>query len=132
MIRSIARWPSAMLFPRLSLVRLPGFRMIGSEMSTTWPSEFDALIRSHCRFIHPSAAIEPDELIASLGADSLEIVELIVELEDQFGIVFTDYLLTPDVFATPGTIWTAVELLRHGKNAPATGALSGGGHSYPT
>lgn len=91
-------------------------------MSTTWPDEFDAVIRSHCRFVEPAAVIGAYEPMTALGADSLEIVELIVDLEDQFGIVFTEDLLTPDVFATPGTIWAAVELLRCGASAAASGA----------
>lgn len=77
-------------------------------MSVNWPDEFDVIIRRHSRFVEPSTPIDPDALMASLGTDSLEIVELIVDLEDQFGISFTEELLTPEVFATPMTIWRAV------------------------
>lgn len=77
-------------------------------MGHTWSRKFDDIIRMHTRFVEPLAPIDPHALMATLGADSLDIVELIVNLEDQFGIAFTEEMLTPEVFATPMTIWRAV------------------------
>lgn len=86
-------------------------------MSSNWSEEFEAIIRRHSRFVEPLARIDPNALMASLGADSLEIVELIVDLEDEFGISFTEELLTPGVFATPMTIWRGVEVARRATQA---------------
>lgn len=80
-------------------------------MTETWAREFDLLVRRHCRFLGPQDRIEGEAPMHTLGADSLEIVELIVDLEESFGISFTEDLLTPQVFATPMTIWTAVTKL---------------------
>jgi acyl carrier protein len=80
-------------------------------MYSIWSDDFDVVMRRHCRFIEPQERIDPDALMSSLGADSLEIVELIVDLEIRFRISFSEELLTPQVFATPLGIWSAVELL---------------------
>src|ERR1700728_1703919 len=50
----------------------------------SWPQEFDDLLRSHCRFVGPGTEIDPGASLPELGMDSLEVVELIVELEDCF------------------------------------------------
>lgn len=80
-------------------------------MTIPWPDEFDLLIRKHCRFVELQEQFDLHAPMQSLGADSLEIVEMIVDLEEQFGISFTEDLLTPQVFATPMSIWNAVDLL---------------------
>lgn len=86
-------------------------------MTEIWPAEFDVLIRTHCRFVEPQDQLDPQAPMHMLGADSLEVVELIVDLEAQFKISFTEDLLTPQAFATPMTIWSTVDLLRK-KQAP--------------
>jgi acyl carrier protein len=85
--------------------------ILGGVVAETLPAEFDLLIYRHCRFAESQDQLDPQTPMHELGVDSLEIVELIVDLEEQFGISFTDDLLTPQVFATPMTIWNAVNLL---------------------
>jgi acyl carrier protein len=80
-------------------------------MSGAWPAEFELLMRRHCRFVEPHEQLDSQAPMHMLGADSLEIVELIVDLEEEFGISFSENLLTPQVFATPTSIWGAIELL---------------------
>lgn len=38
----------------------------------------------------PSSITEDTDIMADLGADSLDIVELIMSLEEEFGLVITD------------------------------------------
>ncbi|MEU1762941.1 phosphopantetheine-binding protein [Micromonospora sp. NPDC005652] len=76
---------------------------------TQLPAELDTLLRGHCRLLAPGASIDPNALLTSLGVDSLEIIELIVALEDTFDISIPSEMLTPQTFATPATIWHAVE-----------------------
>jgi acyl carrier protein len=78
---------------------------------TEWTGEFDDLLRSHCRFLDAGLPIDPDATLPALGADSLAVVELIVDIEDRLGISLPEELLTPQVFATPGTIWAAIQPL---------------------
>jgi acyl carrier protein len=73
-----------------------------------WPDDFTQVIRARCRLLSASSELPPDASLTSLGVDSLEMVELIVGLEDTFDIEIPQQLLTPEVFATPGTIWAAL------------------------
>lgn len=68
-------------------------------------------MREHCRFVGESEEIARDVPLPVLGVDSLDIVELIVQLEDSFGFSFPEEMLTPEVFATAGSIWAAVREL---------------------
>jgi len=70
--------------------------------------KFDALLRRHCRLVAPGSPIDPDALLATLGVDSLEVVEMIVAIEDEFDLAIPQEMLTPEVFATPATIWQAI------------------------
>lgn len=61
----------------------------------------ERILRAHTRFLSPDATIGPDVPLASLGVDSLGIIELIVQLEGTF-----DVDIPPDrVFSTPASIW---------------------------
>jgi acyl carrier protein len=83
----------------------------GTASPETWTAAFDAILREHCRFVEDSAQIACDVPLPVLGVDSLDIVELIVELEEGFGFSFPEEMLTPEVFATAGSIWAAVREL---------------------
>lgn len=76
-----------------------------------WPPAFEPLIRQRSRVLGADAPLDPDQGLTELGVDSLEVVELIVNLETEFDIEFPPELLQPEVFATPGTIWQAVRSL---------------------
>lgn len=73
-----------------------------------WPPEFEDVLRRHCRFTTAGAAIAPNASLTELGMDSLQVVELIVDLEDCFEFCIPEPLLTPEVFAGPATIWKAI------------------------
>jgi len=76
-----------------------------------WPPDFENLIRTHCRFLSDDTPIDGDVLLTAMGADSLQIVELIVGIEDTFDLILPQSVLTPEVFATPAAIWRAVSVL---------------------
>ena len=80
-------------------------------MDHPWPAEFEAQLRPHCRLLGESEALDPGAPLPELGVDSLAVVELIVQLEDAFEVSFPDEALTPEVFATPVTVWRAVQRL---------------------
>ena len=71
-----------------------------------WIEEYEQIIRAHSQTDHP---MEPDTAMTLLGFDSLEIINLIVDLEDKFRIELPEEVLTPETFATPGGLWAVLE-----------------------
>ncbi|MEU0383191.1 phosphopantetheine-binding protein [Streptomyces chartreusis] len=71
-----------------------------------WPVPFDRILRRHCRFLDDDTPIDGQASLGSLGVDSLEIVELIVALEEEFAVEIPPHLLTPQAFANPDAIWS--------------------------
>jgi acyl carrier protein len=57
-------------------------------------------------------AIRPDVPIRDLGLDSLKTMELVLALEETFGIQIPDEDLTGETLGTPGTILDLIERLR--------------------
>lgn len=68
-------------------------------------SELEQILRKHARFIAAGADIGPDMSLASIGVDSLDIIELIVQIEDNFDLEIPPERVTPQTFATPASIW---------------------------
>lgn len=73
-----------------------------TEMST---QKLEKILRAHARFTAADSDINPDMSLASLGVDSLGIIELVVEIEDEFDLEIPPDQITPETFATPTSIW---------------------------
>ena len=56
-------------------------------------------------FLEPGTDIDPDLSLASLGVDSLDIIELIVQIEGEFDMEIPPDRVTPETFSTPASIW---------------------------
>ena len=67
--------------------------------------DLERILRTHARFLAPGTDIDPDLSIALLGVDSLDIIELVVELEGKFDVEIPVDQVTPETFATPASIW---------------------------
>ena len=67
--------------------------------------DLERVLRTHSRFLSPGTDIDPDLSLASLGVDSLDIIELVVQLEGQFDVEIPPDRVTPETFATPASIW---------------------------
>jgi diaminopimelate decarboxylase len=80
------------------------------RMSKPWDAEYEKLLRAVLPRL--GATVAPDASLRIAGLDSLATVDLLVRLEEYYGVSIPDELLTPDVFSTPLTLWSAVgELL---------------------
>ncbi|MDF3290289.1 phosphopantetheine-binding protein [Streptomyces silvisoli] len=75
---------------------------------TTLLQRFESAFRPRCRRLDPTEPLDLDASLVSLGVDSMEVVELIIALEDEFAIQLPQSLLTPETFATPSTILKAL------------------------
>lgn len=65
----------------------------------------EQILRAHARFVATGTDIDPDLPLASLGVDSLDIIELVVQLEGTFDVEIPPDQVTPQTFATPASIW---------------------------
>jgi acyl carrier protein len=68
---------------------------------------FVDLLRSYLPLAGPSALDLSSELV-DLGLDSLNTVEIVVRLEEEFGIELPDEELTVETFETVGSLWSLV------------------------
>ena len=67
--------------------------------------DLERVLRTHARFLAPGTDIDPDLALASLGVDSLDIIELVVQLEGKFDVEIPVDQVTPETFSTPASIW---------------------------
>lgn len=69
---------------------------------------FEAILRKRLKHLEPGAALPEDALLKDLGLDSMEAVELLLDLEDELGIVLPDEAMTAETFATASSLREAV------------------------
>ena len=69
---------------------------------------FDAILRKRLKYLDGDAALPDDAPLQELGLDSMQAVELLLDLEDELGIVLPDDAMTAETFATPGSLKEAV------------------------
>jgi acyl carrier protein len=67
-------------------------------------SRLIALLRPHLRLVPPGGAIQLDDDLGRLGLDSLESIEVLMEIESEFGIPIPDDLITVETLETPGNL----------------------------
>ena len=81
-------------------------------MSTTMeiPRTFQEVLRPHLPFADSGELTDSDEL-ASLGLDSMSIVQLLGDLEDRYGVELPDDILNEATFATVGSLWRTLSTL---------------------
>jgi acyl carrier protein len=79
----------------------PGLRRPGAD-------EVLRVVRLNLASIEDTSEISMDTNLWDLGMDSLDNISIMIALEDEFGIVFPDELLTQDLFASPRRIAEAV------------------------
>jgi acyl carrier protein len=74
-----------------------------------WNSEFERILREHLPFLAQGDVLEPERPLQLLGLDSLETVQLMLELEDAFEMSFPDEYLDAATWSTTGSIWRALD-----------------------
>lgn len=71
------------------------------------PARFQEILRPHLPYADADALHGSDEL-AALGLDSMGVVQLLADLEDQYDLDLPDEILNEETFATVGSLWSTV------------------------
>ncbi|KMS72988.1 hypothetical protein ACM01_21035 [Streptomyces viridochromogenes] len=77
-------------------------------MTAPWDSAFESILRSVLRTLSDAEPLRADLELAAAGLDSMASVELLLMLEETYGVEIPDELLQPVTFATAGSLWQAV------------------------
>lgn len=73
---------------------------------------FMALVRQHLKLVDENLEVAMDADLNGLGLDSQAALNLMLDLEEAFGVVFQDSMLTEETFSTPDSLWKALSSLR--------------------
>jgi acyl carrier protein len=65
----------------------------------------------HLKLLTSVEQIDDNAELTRLGLDSMAATNLMIDIEDDFGVQFPDNLLTPETFRTPLTLEAAIQSL---------------------
>ena len=77
-----------------------------------WDQAFEDLLRPHLPLLPADEPLGAELSLRAAGLDSLGTVNLLMDVEDTFGVEVPDDDLSFEVFATPSTLWQLVDRLR--------------------
>lgn len=60
----------------------------------------EGVLRPHLRFLGPDAPLPPNEPLGTLGLDSMAAINLLLDIENAFGMQIPDDLLSAETFET--------------------------------
>ncbi len=70
------------------------------------------VLRPHLKFLGPDQPLEMDSDLPKLGLDSMSAINLLLDLEQSFDVVFPDELLVAETFRTPAALATAIDEIK--------------------
>lgn len=73
---------------------------------------FMALVRQHLKLADANLEVAMDADLDGLGLDSQAALNLMLDLEEAFGVVFLDSMFTEETFSSPASLWQALSSLR--------------------
>ncbi|MEU1662844.1 phosphopantetheine-binding protein [Streptomyces sparsogenes] len=99
-----------------------------SDPSTPWERQFEELVLGVLPRHSRHAPLDPALDLKTAGLDSMATVELLVRLEEAYGVDFPDSVLSGETFATPAALWRVLTAQRAtAATATATSATAGEG-----
>ncbi|MAS92991.1 MAG: phosphopantetheine-binding protein [Verrucomicrobiales bacterium] len=75
-------------------------------------SEVEAVVRPHLKLLSPEDTLTPEQSLGEAGLDSMASIDLLLDLEERFGVTIDDDNLTENSFATLAEIQNLIELSR--------------------
>ena len=77
-------------------------------------SRFLGIVKGHLKLAEAQQDLIMDADLDALGLDSQAALSLMLDLEEAYGVTFPDALLTEETFATPQSLWDALQRLHQG------------------
>lgn len=62
--------------------------------------DIEAVVRPHLRLLAPNDPLAPDQSLGEAGLDSMASIELMLDLEEKFGLAIRDDLITETSFSS--------------------------------
>ena len=85
------------------------------ETTTELSQRIEALVRPHLRLLNADAPLDHDANLGELGLDSLASIDLLGQIEEEFGIMVPDESLDENTFTSVRSLTGVVsELLAAG------------------
>lgn len=70
---------------------------------------FEAVLRQCLDgVISPETPLSEDSDLAVFGIDSLAVVRLLVTIEETYGVMIPDEVITFEIFSSPGALWNVI------------------------
>ncbi|MFD8462692.1 acyl carrier protein [Streptomyces antimycoticus] len=60
----------------------------------------EVIVRSHCPELQPGTPISPDDNLSNFGLNSVSTISILVDVEEAFGVAFSDEDLSFETFQT--------------------------------
>ena len=73
-----------------------------------WDERFESVVRANAPILRADQPLRPADSLYDLGLDSMGTIQLLLELEETFGVTFPDDALKPEIFETPSALWQVV------------------------
>ncbi|MFF7838524.1 phosphopantetheine-binding protein [Streptomyces ossamyceticus] len=83
-----------------------------ADDAAPWDATFEALLLEALPRLAAKGELQADSSLKAAGLDSLAMVEVLVRVEETYGIAVPDSELMADTFATPASLWRVVAALR--------------------
>jgi acyl carrier protein len=81
-------------------------------------SKFMSLLRKHLKYLRQDQALRAEDDLKLLGLDSLAAIDLLLDVEDQYGVTLPDKYLTDNTFSSAGALRSVIlRLVQDGAQA---------------
>ncbi|MFC4507128.1 MULTISPECIES: phosphopantetheine-binding protein [Streptomyces] len=83
-----------------------------TETAVPWDETYEELLHQTLPRLAAKGPLRTDSSLKAAGLDSMAMVELLVQVEQAYGVSIPDEQLVADTFATPTSLWAVVSALR--------------------
>lgn len=81
---------------------------VSEDCTDVWDGQFETILRAHLPALSLAQPLRPDDSLRDLGLDSIGTLEILLALEDLYGVEIHEESIGHDPFASAGHLWSAV------------------------